>query len=139
MTVLGGARALPGALRLPGSAPAGARSGSRRAIGARPIAASERRRVGRRARAGRSHHVRTLIAAVIVLFLLGLVYLAQTKQLAAANYQIDQAILERDDLFRQVQTVETSVLRWGTEATALERGQRLGLDQLANRIRLADR
>ncbi len=73
------------------------------------------------------------------MFLLGLIYLAQTKQLAAANYHIDQQIAERDDLFRQVQTVETSVLRWGTEATALDRGQRLGLDMLATRIRLADR
>jgi hypothetical protein len=76
---------------------------------------------------------------VIVIFLLGLIYLAQTKQLAAANFQIDQQITQRDDLFRQVQTVETSVLRWGTEATALERGQRIGLDVLAAKIRLADR
>ena len=139
MTVLGGARPLPGSLKLPGGAQTGARAGARRTIGARPVANTERRRVGRRARAARSHHVRTLIAGVMVLFLLGLIYLAQTKQLAAANYQIDQAIAERDDLFRQVQTVETSVLRWGTEATALERGQSLGLDQLASKIRLADR
>lgn len=139
MTVLGGARDLPGrALRLPGSRSPGA--GARRGVGARPVAAAERRRVARRARAGsRTHHIRTLIAGVIVLFLLSLIYLAQTKQLAAANFQIDQQIAIRDDLYRQVQTVETSVLRWGTEVTALEHGQRLGLDTLATKIRLADR
>ncbi len=139
MTVLGGARELPsGALRLPGT-----RAGdgdARRGPGARPVAPAERRRAARRARAGsRAHHIRTLIAGVIVIFLLGLIYLAQTKQLAGANFQIDLDIAQRDDLFRQVQTVETSVLRWGTEATALERGQRLGLDALAAKIRLADR
>ena len=139
MTVLGGARELPaGALRLPGSRNAG--SATRRAAGAWALAPAERRRVARRARAGsRTHHIRTLIAGVIVIFLLGLIYLAQTKQLAAANFQIDRAIAERDDLYRQAQTVESSVLRWGTEATALDRGQRLGLDSLATRIRLADR
>ena len=46
---------------------------------------------------------------------------------------------QRDDLYRQVQTVETSVLTWGTEPTVLERAQQLGLDQLPVRVRIAAR
>jgi hypothetical protein len=58
---------------------------------------------------------------------------------AAANYEIDQLAGQRDDLYRQVQTVETSVLSWGTEPTVLARAQALGLDQLASRVRLSAR
>lgn len=76
---------------------------------------------------------------VIVAFMLGLMYLGQTIQLAAINYQTSQAIVERDDIYRQIQTVETSVLSWGTEPVVLERAQRLGLDRLPSRVRLAAR
>lgn len=90
-----------------------------------------RRRVSRPARAGRRvHPVGVLLAGILVIFLLGLIYLAQTVQLAATSYQIEQLIADRDDLHRQVQTVETSTLRWGSESTVLERAQRLGLEQL---------
>jgi hypothetical protein len=80
-----------------------------------------------------------LLALVVVAFLFGLVYLAQNVRIAAANYQIDQALAERDDLYRQVQTVETSVLRWGTEPVVTDRAQRLGLDQLPRRVQLTAR
>jgi hypothetical protein len=127
MTVLGGARPMPvGSVR---SIPR---------IGARPMSA--RRRLSRPDRAGRrAHPVGMLLAAVLVAFLLGLIYLAQTIHLAATNYRIDQLTAERDDLYRQVQTVETSVLRWGTEPTVLDRAQRLGLDPLPPGIRLIAR
>lgn len=109
------------------------------AAGARPMAA-QRRRLSRPDRAGRrAHPVGLLLATVLVAFLLGLIYLAPTITLAATNYQISQLIAERDDLYRQVQTIETSVLRWATEPTALDRAQRLGLDQLPARIRLPAR
>jgi hypothetical protein len=71
--------------------------------------------------------------------MLGLIFLAQTVQLAATNYNIEQLTQQRDDLHRQVQTVETSVLRWGTESTVLERAQQLGLDQLPTRTQLIAR
>jgi cell division protein FtsL len=80
-----------------------------------------------------------LLAAILVTFLIGLLYLAQTVQLAATNYNIGQLTTQRDDLHRQVQTVETSVLRWGTESTVLERAQQLGLDQLPTRAHLIAR
>jgi hypothetical protein len=83
--------------------------------------------------------VGALIAVVLVGLLIGLIYVAQTIHLAATNYAIDGLIAERDDLSRQVQTLETSVLHWGTEATVLDHAQRLGLDQLETRIRLPAR
>jgi cell division protein FtsB len=79
------------------------------------------------------------MAMVLVGLLVGLIYVAQTIQVAAKNYEIDRLTAERDDLARQVQTLETNVLRWGTEATVLERAQRMGLDQVASRIRLPAR
>ncbi len=126
MTVLGGARPMQGAVRtLPRTA-------------ARPIAGGQRRRVTRATRATRSSsRVRTLIGGVIVAFLIGLIYLAQTVHLTATNIAIDQAVSQRDDLYRQVQTLETNVLAWGTEPIVLEHAQRLGLDQLPTRVRLA--
>jgi cell division protein FtsB len=76
---------------------------------------------------------------VLIALVVGLIYVAQTIQLAATNYEIDGLIAERDDLARQVQTLETGVLRWGTEAMVLERAQRIGLNQLETRIRLPAR
>ncbi len=108
--------------------------------GARPIATSRRRRLSNPVRAGRrAQPFGALIAIVLVALVVGLIYVAQTIQVAATNYEIDGLIAERDDLARQVQTLEASVLRWGTEATVLERAQRIGLDQLETRIRLPAR
>lgn len=108
--------------------------------GARPLANSHRRRISSPARARRrSQPFGAVIAVVLVALVVGLIYVAQTIQLAATNYEIDGLIAERDDLARQVQTLETSVLRWGTEATVLERAQRIGLNQLETRIRLPAR
>ena len=131
MTVLGGARPMSGTA-LP-------RAASPR-IRARPATTAPRRRVSRATRtAGRSSPVRALIGAVIVLFLLGLIYVAHTVQLAATTYQTDVLVSQRDDLLRQVQTVQTSVLRWGAEPTVVERAQQLGFDQLPTRVRLSAR
>ena len=80
-----------------------------------------------------------LLAVILVAFLLGLTYLAQTVQLAATEYQITQLLAQRDDLHRQIQTIETGVLYWGAESTVLERAQRLGLDQLPVGARLIER
>jgi hypothetical protein len=76
---------------------------------------------------------------VLVGLLIGLIYVAQTIHLAATNYEIDGLLAERDDLARQIQTLQTNVLHWGTEATVLERAQQLGLNQLEPGIRLPAR
>jgi hypothetical protein len=83
--------------------------------------------------------VGALLAAILVAFLLGWTYLAQTVQLAATEYEIGQFQAQRDDLHRQLQTVETDVLQWGAESTVLERAQDLGLDQLPVGARLIER
>lgn len=140
MTVLGGARPMPGAVRVLPRGAVAPRAAALPRTAARPLPAGTRRRVSRPERASRrASPVRALIGGILVLFLIGLIYLAQTVHLAATNYEIDQLVAQRDDLYRQVQTVETSVLRWGTEPTVLERAQRLGLDQLPTRIRLTAR
>jgi hypothetical protein len=99
-----------------------------------------RRHLSRPDRAGRrAHPVGVLLAVILVVFLLGLTYLAHTIALAATEYQIGQLQAQRDDLHRQIQTTETSVLRWGAESTVLERAQSLGLDQLPVGTRLIAR
>ena len=101
---------------------------------------TSRRRLSRASRiSARSHPARPLIGAVLIAFLIGLIYLVQTVNLAATTYETDQLTAQRDDLYRQVQTVETSVLTWGTEQTVLQHAQLLGLDQLAPRVRLSAR
>ncbi|HUR16935.1 MAG TPA: hypothetical protein VMZ33_06595 [Candidatus Limnocylindrales bacterium] len=133
MTVLSGARPFPvGARVLPR-----AESGSRQA--ARPHTTA-RRRVSSPARAGRrAQPFGGLIAIVLVALVIGLIYLAQMVRLAQISYEIDTLGSTRDDLSRQVQTLETSVLRYGTESMVLERAQQIGLGQLETRVRLPAR
>lgn len=85
----------------------------------------------------RAHPARALIGGVLIAFLIGLIYLAQTVNLAATNFETDQLAVQREDLYRQVQTAETNVLAWGSEPTVLGRAQQLGLDQLATKVRLS--
>ena len=119
--------------------------------GARPIAApglrlggrsttAQRRRVSTRTRAERrAQPFGALIAIVLVCLAVGLIYVAQTVRLAAVEYEIDGLAAQRDDLARQLQTLETNVLRWGTEATILDGASRMGLVQLETRVRLPAR
>jgi len=79
------------------------------------------------------------MAIVLVALVIGLIYLAQMVRLAQISYEIDGLGATRDDLSRQVQTLETSVLRYGTESTVLERAQQIGLGQLETRVRLPAR
>ncbi|MEO6349615.1 MAG: hypothetical protein ABIP53_03100 [Candidatus Limnocylindrales bacterium] len=133
MTVLQGVRpmAIGGAGLLP-------RIETSPRIGARPIAG--RRKLTSRAATGRrAQPFGGLLAIVLVGLMIGLLYVGQTINLAATNIEIENLAAERDDLARQVQTIETSVLRWGTESTVFERAQLIGLDQLETRVRLPAR
>jgi hypothetical protein len=76
---------------------------------------------------------------VLVALAVGLIYVAQTVRLAAVEYEIESLAAQRDDLARQLQTLETTVLRWGTEATVLDGAPRIGLVQLETRVRLPAR
>ena len=106
-------------------------------IHARPIGLTGRRRLPLPTRARRrGHPAGPLLAAVLLSFIVGLIYLGLTIHLAATEYRVEQLRLERDDLARQVQTLETTMLRWGAEPMVLERGQQAGLDPLGSRLRL---
>jgi hypothetical protein len=139
VTVAQGARpmAVGGAHLLPRieTAP---RVGARPVAGARPIA-GRRKLTGRTRAVGRTQPFGGLLAIVLVGLFVGLLYVGQTINLAATNIDIENLVAQRDDLARQVQTIETSVLRWGTESTVFERAQLIGLDQLETRVRLPAR
>ena len=131
MTVLQGARAVGGMRVNPRVQPG---------RGAKRISVPNCRQLSSPTRAGRrAQPFGKLIAAVLVALLVGLIYVAQTIRLAAISYEIDGLVAERDDITRQIQTLETSVLTWGTEATVLDNAQRLGLDQIQTRVRLPAR
>lgn len=146
----GNARAMdhPRAIDLPRTLgnrrPVGGRQVTGRRAKGQPTAAPEarasRRRLSSPSRARqRAHPVGRLMATVLLTFLIGLIYLAQTIQIAATNYEVEQLAAQRDDLGRQVQTVEASLLRWGAEPMVVERAQRLGFDILTGRVRIAAR
>lgn len=104
------------------------------------VALPGRRRVSSPARAGgRAQPVRLLLAGVLVGFLLGLIYLATTVQIAGTDYEVDRLVAERDDLLRQVRTLEASIVRWGAEPLVLERAQAMGFDPLGARVRIPAR
>lgn len=110
--------------------------------GARPrqIGLGQRRRVSRPARIGRrAHPVGLLMAGVVVMFVVGMVYLGQTARLAALGYEVDRLLVQRDDLNRQVQTLEATVARWGSEPLVLDWAQQAGLDVLGAKVRMPAR
>lgn len=80
-----------------------------------------------------------LMAGVVLSLMLGLIYLGLTIHLAATNYEVERLLRERDDLARQLQTLETTMLRWGAEPMVLERAQQAGLDPVGARLRLPAR
>lgn len=134
MTVLQGARSMsgPGFRLNPRVRPQFGRRG--------PAASAQRRRVSSRTRAGsRAQPFGALIAIVLVALAVGLIYVAQTVRLAAVEYEIDGLAAQRDDLARQLQTLETNLLRWGTEAAVLNGAPRIGLVPLETRVRLPAR
>lgn len=110
--------------------------------GARPIARPllHRRRLHAPTRAGRrAHPVGGLLALLLLAFLLGLIYLGQTVTLVATNVEFERLGRQRDDLARQVQTVEAGITRYGSEQWLLDRAQRIGLGQLGAKNRIPAR
>lgn len=106
----------------------------------RAAALPARRRLSSPVRAGRRAQAPPrVLAGVLVCFLLGLIYLAQTVQLAATNYEVERLLTERDDLIRQVRTVEASLVRWAAEPLVVERAQQRGFDPLGARVRIPAR
>ena len=107
-------------------------------VGARPVA---QRRVGadpgtRAAR--RVRPVAFVLAAILVAFLLGLVYLTQTLQAGVTNYQIDNLLIERQQLQQELQS-EQGAARSGARAQVIQWAQQHGLTRLGGKIRVPAR
>jgi len=75
-----------------------------------------------------------LLAGVALVFMLGLVYLGQTVNLGATNYEFQRLVGERDDLTRQVKTAEAGITRYAAEQWVLDRGGRAGLAPLGAKL-----
>ena len=94
-----------------------------------------RRRLSAPARRGRRlDPVGVVLAGVALAFLIGLVYLGQTVNLGATNYQFEQLDGQRDDLARQVKTAEAGVNRFAAEQWVLDQAQRAGLAPLGAKL-----
>ena len=99
-----------------------------------------RRRVSAPARRGRRNDpVGLVLAGVALAFLVGLVYLGQTVNLGATNYQFEQLVRHRDDLSRQVKTAEAGVNRFAAEQWVLDQAQRAGLAPLGAKMLIPGR
>jgi hypothetical protein len=79
------------------------------------------------------------LAAIVVSFLLGLVYLSQTVHVAATNYDLDALAAERLRLQQALRRLETDVARWGAEPSVLQGAQELGLSGLGRPVRVPAR
>jgi hypothetical protein len=102
-------------------------------FGARPVTQRRVARVPVRART-RVRPVTMVLAAILVAFLLGLVYLTQTLQAGVANYQIDNLMIERRTLQQELQSELGEAAQWGSESQAVDWAQQHGLTRLGNRI-----
>jgi hypothetical protein len=78
--------------------------------------------------------VGVVLAGVALAFLLGLVYLGQTVNLGATNYEYQRLLSQRDDLSRQVQTAEAGITRYAAEQWVLDRAERVGLAPLGAKM-----
>lgn len=83
--------------------------------------------------------VRVVLAGVVLAFLLGLIYLGQTVNLGATNYQFEQLVSQREDLQRQVKTAEAGINRYAAEQWVLDRAQRAGLAPLGAKLIISAR
>jgi hypothetical protein len=102
--------------------------------------ASTRRRVSSPARARRrAEPARRGIAVIAVLFLVGFLYLDQAVHVSATNYDLARLSSEREQLLRQIASLEGELLRQASEPVVVERAQAVGLTRLGDPVRLIER
>lgn len=112
---------------------------SARALG-RPHArrdALPRRHTARVRSRQRQRAVNIALAVILSAFLVALFYLVQTIHVAAANYELDRLLVERDRLTRELQSLRGEVVRWGAEPAVVTRAGQSGLSRLGEPLRLA--
>lgn len=96
-------------------------------------------RHGTRLRVAATPRPRTALAGVLVILLVtlvGLFYLSQTFEAAAARYEIDSLLLERQGMLQELQSQQGATVVWGSEATVGLWAERTGLDRLGSRLRV---
>jgi hypothetical protein len=119
---------------------AGARPRSALLPQRRRARSAPRRKVASQVRAHRrSSPVTISLAAIVVCFLLGLVYLSQTVHVAATTYDLDALAAEREHLQQTLRRLETDIYRWGAEPAVLQQAQELGLSGLGRPVRVPAR
>lgn len=106
----------------------------RRAAPSKPL--SRRRNPGRTRAGRRSSPLSLSLGAIVISFLLGLVYLSQTLHVAATNYDIDSLSAERERLQQELRTLHGDIVRWGAEPAVLKGAQEMGLSGLGRPVRL---
>jgi cell division protein FtsL len=104
----------------------------------RPRARAVRSRPQVRA-SGRSGPVGLTLAAIVVTFLLGLIYLSQTLHVAATNYDIDSLTAERERLEQGLRGLQTQIYRLGSEPAILQGAQDQGLGALGRPVAVQSR
>lgn len=78
------------------------------------------------------------VATVLVLTLVGLFYLSQTFEAAAARYEVDALRAERQVMLQELRSQQGATVVWGSEATVGQWAQR-SLDRLGSRYRVRAR
>ncbi len=79
------------------------------------------------------------VGVVLVLTFIGLFYLSQTFEAAAARYRVDALLVERDAMLRELKSQQGATVMWGSEATVTQWAQGAGLDRLGTRLRVRAR
>jgi hypothetical protein len=83
-------------------------------MGARPIAARRPRRIPARAQRG-LRSIGVALAAILIVFVLSLVYLTQTLQSGVTRHQIDNVLLDRTALQQELQSQLGTVAHGASE------------------------
>ncbi len=92
---------------------------------------------GPRLRVAAAPRPRTAVAGVILLVtVVGLFYLSQAFEAAAARYEIDSLLIERQGMLQELQSQQGATVVWGSEATVGLWAERTGLDRLGSRHRV---
>jgi len=98
------------------------------------VAALPRRHASVRPRAHRgTNRVGLILAAILVVFLLGLFYLTQTIGTATAGYQVDRLDTQATTLEQQLSTQRGQVAAAGSEQVVLQAAQVSGMVNLTLR------
>jgi hypothetical protein len=107
-------------------------------MGVRRVAARRSARIPARAHRG-IRSIGITLAAILIAFLLSLVYLTQTLQSAVTRHQIDTVLIDRTALEQEQQSQIGAVAQSDSEAVIIHWGDRQGLTRLGTKVRVPAR